>query len=198
MESELARWVEARGVVTQTEAAGFVAGEPIRGSWWGHPAGAAIYQALESLSEHPDVLSCKLKEGQSSFVHRRLWPALVVVQRASSLWPELSEEARELLSRVQREGQVSATGKVRLELERALRVLGVSEHTPSGAHRVQLVPFEAWVPPDVARAADALSVEEALVALEAAGFRSPEAEGRNGRSTRPATGKSVRSRRKPR
>src|SRR5438093_284709 len=35
--------------------AGLVAGAPVRGSWWGHPAGQAIYQVSEALADHPDV-----------------------------------------------------------------------------------------------------------------------------------------------
>lgn len=41
------------------------------------------------------------------------------------------------------------------------------EHTATGAHRVQHVPFPDWVPADVERAADDLSVEQALAQLPA-------------------------------
>lgn len=54
-----------------------VAGGPIRGSWWGHPKGREIYAAAQAVSESPDVLVCKLVEGKVTFIHRRLWPALV-------------------------------------------------------------------------------------------------------------------------
>jgi len=53
-----------------------VAGEPIRGSWWGHPAGHAIYDALNSLAASPDVVRTRLVNGKVTLVHRRLWPAL--------------------------------------------------------------------------------------------------------------------------
>jgi hypothetical protein len=36
------------------------------------------------------------------------------------------------------------------------------EHTPSGAHRVRTIPFPRWVPPEVRRAAENISEEEAL------------------------------------
>jgi len=52
------------------------AGEPIRGSWWGHPAGHAIFDALNSLTESPDVVRTRLVNGKVTLVHRRLWPAL--------------------------------------------------------------------------------------------------------------------------
>lgn len=54
-----------------------VAGEPIRGSWWGHPAGHDIYRALNALAESPDVVRLRLVRGKVTLVHRRLWPALV-------------------------------------------------------------------------------------------------------------------------
>jgi hypothetical protein len=53
-----------------------VAGEPIRGSWWGHPAGHAIFDALNSLAESPDVVRTRLVNRKVTLVHRRLWPAL--------------------------------------------------------------------------------------------------------------------------
>ncbi len=65
----------ARGVVPSF--AEHVAGGPIRGSWWGHAKGHAIFELATAVSEHPDVLVCKLVGGKISYVHRRLWPALV-------------------------------------------------------------------------------------------------------------------------
>ena len=59
--------------------ADLVAGEPIRGSWWGHPKGHAIFNALASLSDSPDVVRLRLVNGKVTLVHRRLWPALVRV-----------------------------------------------------------------------------------------------------------------------
>lgn len=65
----------ARGVVPSF--AEHVAGGPIRGSWWGHAKGHAIFELATAVSAHPDVLVCKLVDGKVSYVHRRLWPALV-------------------------------------------------------------------------------------------------------------------------
>ena len=53
-----------------------VAGEPIRGSWWGHPKGQEIFQALNAVDASPDVLTFRLVDGKVTFVHRRLWAAL--------------------------------------------------------------------------------------------------------------------------
>jgi hypothetical protein len=65
----------ARGPLPRlTEA---IVGEPIRGSWWSHPQGRQIFAVLRSVEESPDVLVSKLVDDKVTFVHRRLWPALV-------------------------------------------------------------------------------------------------------------------------
>ena len=56
-----------------------VAGEPIRGSWWGHPRSHAIFDAVNVLASSPDVVRLRLINGKVTLVHRRLWPALVRV-----------------------------------------------------------------------------------------------------------------------
>ena len=84
-------FVEKHGVVLQAargpvpSLAEAIAGERIRGSWWGHPKGQEIFLAAEAVSESPDVLVCKLVDGKVSYVHRRLWPALV---RLASRFPK--------------------------------------------------------------------------------------------------------------
>jgi hypothetical protein len=65
----------ARGPVPSLAEA--IAGGPIHGSWWGHAKGQQIYEVAEVVSESADVLVCKLVEGKVTYVHRRLWPALV-------------------------------------------------------------------------------------------------------------------------
>lgn len=76
-------FVKQHGVVLQAVRgsvpclAEAVAGCPIRGSWWGHPKGHEIFRVTEAICESPDVLVCKLVDGKITFVHRRLWPALV-------------------------------------------------------------------------------------------------------------------------
>ena len=54
-----------------------IAGEPIKGSWWGHPQGHAIFATLASLDDSPDVVRLRLVNGKVTLVHRRMWPALV-------------------------------------------------------------------------------------------------------------------------
>lgn len=53
-----------------------IAGEPVKGSWWGHPQGKHIFRVLQQVSDHEDILSCRLVDDKITLVHRRLWPAL--------------------------------------------------------------------------------------------------------------------------
>ncbi len=54
-----------------------IAGEPIRGAWWAHRKGKEIFKALGVVSDSDDVRCFKLVNRKVTFVHRRLWPALV-------------------------------------------------------------------------------------------------------------------------
>lgn len=65
----------ARGAVPSLAEA--IAGSPIKGSWWAHARGKAIFEGLNLVADSPDVRCFKLVDGKVTFVHRRLWPALV-------------------------------------------------------------------------------------------------------------------------
>jgi hypothetical protein len=56
-----------------------VTNEPIRGSWWSLPAGRDIFRLTRTVREAPDVLVCRLVNGKITYIHRRLWPAIVRV-----------------------------------------------------------------------------------------------------------------------
>lgn len=57
-----------------------VAGEPIKGSWWGHRRSAQIFHCTRAIRDSKEVLVCRLVEGKVTYVHRRLRPALVALQ----------------------------------------------------------------------------------------------------------------------
>lgn len=136
-----------------------VAGEPVHGSWWGHPNGNAIYAVATHLEALPEVASAKLVAGKDTWIHRRLWPALLSVGAAREPWQvaERSSLARQLLAVVSRDGEAQtdqldelrhfgrkALGEAARELERALLVAGDSVHTAAGAHAKRLRTWERW------------------------------------------------------
>ena len=54
-----------------------IAGIPIRGSWWKHPKANNIFLCSRAIRNSKNVLVCRLIAGKITYVHRRLWPALV-------------------------------------------------------------------------------------------------------------------------
>lgn len=158
--------VKKRGLLTLMEAASLTAGEPIRGSWWGHPKGKEIFRALSELEDEEDVRGCKLVEGKQTFAHRRLWPAVIRVAAERSLFKPPSTKARAAIKDL----GAKLDRKVREELERSLLVIGKSEHTAKGRHEVRLVKFADAFPAEARVAAAKLSVNEAIAALELAGW----------------------------
>jgi len=82
---EALTFVEETGVVLESargmvpNLAEVIAGQPIAGRWWGHPKGHEIFGLLRAVRASADILVCRLVDGKVTFVHRRLWPALVRV-----------------------------------------------------------------------------------------------------------------------
>jgi hypothetical protein len=72
----------ARGPIPNV--AELIAGEPISGSWWAHPASHAIFAAINAVADSPDVVRLRLVNGKVTLVHRRIWPSLV---RLSAIIP---------------------------------------------------------------------------------------------------------------
>ncbi|MCC6624183.1 MAG: hypothetical protein IT385_23230 [Deltaproteobacteria bacterium] len=126
-----------------------VAGEPVRGSWWGHREGPAIYAIATALEAHPDVLVSKLVHGKVTFVHRRLAPAVAAVGSARAAWQleGLTEPALRLLAAVDAaEGlPVRATGEPAKLLERRLLAFARQVHTAGGKHATELVAWSTLV-----------------------------------------------------
>jgi hypothetical protein len=54
-----------------------IAGGDIEGSWWSHPMGKEIFLLTRAVRASQQVLVCRLVAGKITFVHERVWPALV-------------------------------------------------------------------------------------------------------------------------
>lgn len=121
-------------------------GERLAGSWWSHPQAHTIFDCLSLLAGHPDVLTTKLVSGKVTFVHRRLWPALLSVATAREPWQflGLSGEALRLYGRVEQQGELLAFGPAAKEIERRLLVQSQQVHTEAGHHEICLKSWATW------------------------------------------------------
>ncbi|HXP35150.1 MAG TPA: hypothetical protein VN827_06365 [Chthoniobacterales bacterium] len=76
-------WVKKCGIAVESARASapslaqVVAGKPLKSSWWAHPKGDEIFVLSRAIRSSPDVLVCRLVDGKITYIHRRLWPALV-------------------------------------------------------------------------------------------------------------------------
>lgn len=123
-----------------------IAGTPVRGSWWTHSASHRIYACLNEITQHPDVLVTRLVRGKITFVHRRLWPAVLTVACSQMPWQlaGLSASAHKLYEEVERQGTLLSSGPTAKEIARRLLVHDEVVHTPAGHHELRLESWSLW------------------------------------------------------
>ncbi len=133
-----------------------ITGGPVRGSWWGHPDGHEIYATSRQLSDHPDVAVTKLVSGKRTYVHRRLWSALIAIGSAREPWQldGASATSKKLLEFVTENGEIrtdelppsgpTTLGDAVRQLETRLLVQGQEVHTELGRHAKRLQTWERW------------------------------------------------------
>lgn len=101
-EREVLKLVEQNGIMLESargktsSLVAQIAGEVISGSWWSHPKSQLIFALTRTVREAEQVLVCRLLHGKITYVHRRLWAALVKV--AEDLPPSSLSSVRELHS----------------------------------------------------------------------------------------------------
>lgn len=138
-----------------------VAGEPVSGSWWGHPMGHEIFAMSEALDDDEHVITAKLVAGKVTFIHRSLWPALLGVAQSGEYWQMrgLSRGAAALLRRIDAEGELRTdalaagggtaakrtSAKLVGELESRLLAHTAQFHTESGKHAKRLQSWTCFV-----------------------------------------------------
>jgi len=182
----LARLLDEHGMLLLHDArfpsaTACIAGEVVRGSWWGHAQGKLIYQTLTQIGD--EVAWAKLVLGKETLVHRRLWPALVAVAASGEPWQTdgLASDAKRLLAQIRDGGRIATDTAAAVErrklaaaateLERRLLAHATSEHTASGHHARFLETWLAWGlrngigarPADLPAAADAIQALSAPV-----------------------------------
>lgn len=176
--------LEDHGVLLETDQAlpsvvSLVVGEPVHGSWWGHPLGHLVYDLSCRLYDHPDVLCTKLIGGKVTYVHCRLWPAILAIGTSQEAWQTegLLAAAQAILDEVLRRGTLryddiarpdgkSPSGAVK-ELEIRLLARSYQLHTESGNHVRVLESWECWAAGNH-MAAGGVSVAQAKHQLEEA------------------------------
>jgi len=83
MNTDPIRFVRRHGIVLESakgsipNLADAIARAPIRGNWWAHPDSKRIFHATRLVRRSEQILVCRLVEGKVTYVHCRLWPALV-------------------------------------------------------------------------------------------------------------------------
>lgn len=58
-----------------------IAGGTVPGSWWAHPRANEIFAILSAVRDYPEIIACRLIDGKVTLIHRRVWPALVLLAR---------------------------------------------------------------------------------------------------------------------
>ena len=134
-----------------------VAGEPVVGSWWPHPASGEIYDCFGRLDKTTKTFSARLLDGKWVYVHERLVPSVHAVAVPGEPWQEggLSRDAMQLLRKIRAEGEIRtdaapdagarrAIAKAATDLECRLLAESRQTHTADG-HHTRFV--SAWVIP---------------------------------------------------
>ncbi len=138
---------------------GTILGEPVAGSWWGHPKGIMIYNVLKRFSVRADVLGTRLLSGKTTFVHERLWPQLLTIATSHEPWQieGLSKDSKRLYETVTMKGDVRTDafsktvgvsvgllGEAARDLEKRLLVYGEGFHSNIGSHAKRLETWDRW------------------------------------------------------
>ncbi|MBX9568420.1 MAG: hypothetical protein K2X77_05965 [Candidatus Obscuribacterales bacterium] len=138
---------------------GIVVGEPVSGSWWGHPKGSEIFKIASEWDDDADIVTCKLVSGKVTFVHRKLWAHLVAIGKSEEAWQtdSLSEEANSMFAYLKEHKSAETNalpqsllqsllkpGKACDELEKRLLVCAQEFHTESGAHAKRVMTWTAF------------------------------------------------------
>ena len=83
---EALEFIDFHGIVLESakgpvsNLADTVAGERIKGSYWGHPKGNEIFMLTRAIRSSEGIIICRLIEGKVTYVHQRLWPAIFRLQ----------------------------------------------------------------------------------------------------------------------
>jgi len=136
-----------------------IAGQPIKGSWWGHAKGNEIFNTTNEFCDRAEVLCTKFLSGKVCFVHLDWWTDLINVARDKGSWQTatLSTAAKQLLRLVEDEQTLRSDalpksfiekygkpqGAIK-ELEKKLLVQYDQVHTETGNHAKVISTWNHW------------------------------------------------------
>jgi hypothetical protein len=126
---------------------GIITGESLSTSWWGHRRGNEIFQCIESLEN--EAIAANLISGKVTFIHKRLWPALVTIGNARERW--------------QTTGLAAKPG-VKESRERLL-AHAEQVHTEKGRHEIR---FQPWAEFASGRGVVTIDLDRARAEIESA------------------------------
>jgi hypothetical protein len=133
-----------------------ITGQSLHTSWWSHPLSHTVFSVNGLLANHKDVVITKLISGKVTFVHRKLWPALLAIARSRDHWQvsRLSSSARALLNLIDEKislqsDEISWKHKAKLgdvirDLEKRLLIHTDEVHTERGSHAKLLETWDQW------------------------------------------------------
>ncbi len=137
--------------------AGLIAGEPISGSWWGHPKGKEIFEIACQLDERKEIITAKLISGKITYVHQKYFTHLAIIGSANDRWQlqNLSDSAKTLLYLLLSKGTLETNApflkehlqrpaRAADELEKRLLIYAEEFHSTTGAHAKRLQSWQEW------------------------------------------------------
>jgi hypothetical protein len=131
-----------------------IIGSKVSGSWWGHPLANPIYNGLSWLEHNKSVLSVKLIDGKVTYLDESLFSDFYSIVCEPRDWQvkNLKEDEQRLLKYIsQKKKTISSDpklGKLAKDtkksfqiLEKKLLVYSIEEHTASGKHIKEYMPW---------------------------------------------------------
>ncbi len=139
-------WGATRSGSTANLRVGLLTGRRVRGSWWADASARTIFAVLQQLNTHPEVTFTKLLGRKDTYVHARLWPALLTVGSEGAGWQlaDIPPRSLDLLQQLEQNNETEASGPAARELLVRLLVHGHQGHSAQGHHQHQLETWSRW------------------------------------------------------
>lgn len=132
-----------------------IVGEPIIGSWWGHPMANPIYNGLNWAIDQKSIISAKLLSKKVTYINKKLYPFFFSIVSEVRPWQlkGLSKESTELMAMIKKSktGIRSDSPEFKLkypalkkhidDLETRLLIYTEEIHTEGGKHAKEIKPW---------------------------------------------------------